>query len=134
MAVIAVLTNLPDSASAFNLAREIVQLRLAACVNVLGPVTSFYRWEGRDEEATEYPLLIKSTAERYAELEAAIRARHPYSVPEIVSWPIGEGLEEELYTQKTNSESCVARLVRGGLFDPLLLTRRQTRSPLTPRA
>ena len=92
MAVIAVLTNLPDSASAFNLAREIVQLRLAACANVLAPVTSFYRWEGRDEEATEYPLLIKSTEERYMELEAAIRERHPYSVPEIIAWHLAAGL------------------------------------------
>jgi periplasmic divalent cation tolerance protein len=96
VAVIAVLTNLPDSASAFNLAREIVHLRLAACVNVLAPVTSFYRWEGRDEQATEYPLLIKSTAERYAELEAAIRARHPYALPEIVAWPIANGLADYL--------------------------------------
>ena len=92
MAVIAVLTNLPDSASAFNLAREIVHLRLAACANVLAPVTSFYRWEGRDEEATEYPLLIKSTEERYTELEAAIRERHPYSVPEIIAWHVVAGL------------------------------------------
>ena len=96
MAVIAVLTNLPDSASAFNLAREIVQLRLGACANVLGPVTSFYRWEGRDEEATEYPVLIKSTDERYSELEAAIRERHPYSLPEIIAWPIAPGLPEYL--------------------------------------
>jgi len=73
VAVIAVLTNLPDSESAFNLARELVSLRLAACANVLPPATSFYRWEGRDEQATEHPVLIKSTAERYAELEAAIR-------------------------------------------------------------
>lgn len=92
MAVIAVLTNLPDSASAFNLAREIVHLRLAACANVLAPVTSFYRWEGRDEEATEYPLLIKSTEARYTELEAAIRERHPYSVPEIIAWHVVAGL------------------------------------------
>ena len=91
MAVIAVLTNLPDSESAFNLARELVRLKLAACVNVLAPVTSFYRWEGRDEEASEIPLLIKSTAERYGALEAHIRQRHPYSVPEIVAWPIERG-------------------------------------------
>ena len=96
MAVIAVLTNLPDSESAFNLARELVHLRLAACVNVLAPVTSFYRWEGRAEQATEYPLLIKSTTQRYAWLEAQIRKRHPYSLPEIVSWPIGQGLAEYL--------------------------------------
>src|SRR5258705_13105865 len=71
MAVIAVLTNLPDSESAFNLARELVHLRLAACANVLSPVTSFYRWDGKEEQAAEIPLLIKSTAERYAELERA---------------------------------------------------------------
>ena len=92
MAVIAVLTNLPDSESAFNLARELVRLRLAACANVLAPATSFYRWEGREEQATEVPVLIKSTRERYAELEAAIRSRHPYSAPEIVAWPVELGL------------------------------------------
>jgi periplasmic divalent cation tolerance protein len=91
VSVIVVLTNLPDSEAAFNLARELVQLRLAACVNVLAPVTSFYRWEGKDEQATEYPLLIKSTHERYIELEEAIRKRHPYSLPEIVAWPIAQG-------------------------------------------
>ena len=91
MAVIAVLTNLPDSDSAFNLAREVVRLRLAACANVLAPATSFYRWEGRDEQASEVPVLIKSTRERYPELEAAIRSRHPYSVPEIVAWPLETG-------------------------------------------
>jgi periplasmic divalent cation tolerance protein len=90
--VIAVLTNLPDSEAAFNLARELVELRLAACVNVLAPVTSFYRWEGRSEQATEYPLLIKSTHDRYVELEEAIHKRHPYSLPEIVAWPIERGL------------------------------------------
>ena len=92
MAVIAVLTNLPDSDSAFNLARELVRMRLAACANVLAPATSFYRWEGREEQATEHPVLIKTTAERYAELERAIRERHPYDLPEIISWPIGNGL------------------------------------------
>ena len=91
MTVIAVLTNLPDSDSAFNLARELVQLRLAACANVLAPVTSFYRWEGAPEQAVEHPVLIKTTAERYAELEAAILARHPYDVPEVVAWPIERG-------------------------------------------
>jgi periplasmic divalent cation tolerance protein len=96
LAVIAVLTNLPDSGSAFNLARELVRLRLAACANVLAPVTSFYRWEGREEETTEYPVLIKSTHARYSELESAIRARHPYDVPEIIAWPIEQGLEAYL--------------------------------------
>ena len=96
MAAIAVLTNLPDSDSAFNLARAVVQLRLAACANVLAPATSFYRWEGAEEKATEIPVLIKSTAERYPDLEAAIKRLHPYSLPEIVAWPVGPGLPEYL--------------------------------------
>jgi periplasmic divalent cation tolerance protein len=96
VAVIAVLTNLPDSESAFNLARDLVRLRLAACANVLSPATSFYRWKGRAEQATEHPVLIKSTTERYAELEAAIRERHPYELPEIIAWPIAAGLPEYL--------------------------------------
>ena len=91
MAVIAVLTNLPDSESAFNLARELVHLRLAACANVLAPVTSFYRWQGAEEQATEYPVLLKTAAERYDALEAAIRERHPYAVPEVIAWPIARG-------------------------------------------
>jgi len=92
LAAIFVLTNLPDSDSAFNLARNLLNLRLAACVNVLAPATSFYRWEGRMEQATEFPVLIKSTVERYEALEAAIRERHPYALPEIVAWPVERGL------------------------------------------
>jgi len=92
VAVIAVLTNLPDSDSAFNLARDLVRMRLAACANVLAPATSFYRWEGRDEQATEYPVLIKSTPECYTRLEQAIRERHPYSLPEIIALPVEKGL------------------------------------------
>jgi periplasmic divalent cation tolerance protein len=94
VAVLAVMTNLPDSESAFNLARTLVHLRLAACANVLSPATSFYRWDGREEEATEYPLLIKTSIERYAELERAIRDRHPYELPEIIAWPLEPGLPE----------------------------------------
>lgn len=96
MAVIAVLTNLPDSESAFNLARHLVRRRVAACVNVLSPATSFYRWEGREEEAPEIPVLIKSTRERYAELEREIRALHPYDLPEIIAFPVEQGLENYL--------------------------------------
>jgi periplasmic divalent cation tolerance protein len=104
VAVIAVVTNLPDSDSAFNLARELVQLRLAACINVLGPITSFYHWEGKLEEAQEVPLLIKTTDARYAELEKAIRERHPYSLPEIIAWPVEQGLPEYLRWVENDSQ------------------------------
>ncbi len=96
MSVITVLTNLPDSESAFNLARSLVSRRLAACVNVLGPATSFYRWEGREEEAREMIVLVKTTRERYPELERAIREAHPYSLPEIIALPVERGLENYL--------------------------------------
>jgi periplasmic divalent cation tolerance protein len=90
--VIAVLTNLPDSESAFNLARELVRRRVAACVNVLPAAASFYRWQGKPEEASEHPVLVKTTQDRYADLEAAIRELHPYEVPEIIAWPVTAGL------------------------------------------
>ena len=96
MAVIAVLTNLPDSESAFNLARELVHLRLAACANVLSPATSFYRWDGHEEQATEHPVLLKTSLLRYPELERAIRQRHPYELPEIIAWPVEPVLPEYL--------------------------------------
>ncbi|RLJ68089.1 divalent-cation tolerance protein CutA [Sulfurisoma sediminicola] len=87
-----VLTNLPDAAAARTLADHLVGEHLAACVNILAPCRSVYRWQGVVEEAEEVPLLIKTTAARYGELEAAIRARHPYELPEIVAVPIAHGL------------------------------------------
>ena len=92
MAVILVVTNLPDSDSAFNLARQLVDLRLAACVNVLPAVTSFYEWEGRLEQATECTLVAKTVRSRYADIERAIVERHPYSLPEIIALDVTEGL------------------------------------------
>jgi periplasmic divalent cation tolerance protein len=96
MGVITVLTNLPDSASAFNLARTLVERRLAACVNVLAPATSFYRWEATLQQEQEIPLVIKSTTETYDELERAIRELHPYQMPEIIALPVVRGLESYL--------------------------------------
>ena len=87
-----VITNLPDRASAEALATSLVERRLAACVNILAPCRSVYRWQGAVEQADEVPLLIKTGAARYAELEAAIRAAHPYEVPEIIALPIAQGL------------------------------------------
>ena len=95
-ATLIVLTNLPDAASARTLAALLVEQRLAACVNILAPCRSVYRWQGKIEDASEVPLLIKTTAARYAALEAAIRAGHPYELPEIVAVPLASGLPEYL--------------------------------------
>jgi len=87
-----VLTNLGDVDSARRIARELVERQLAACVNMLPGVQSVYRWQGVVEEESEITLLIKTTAARYAELEAAIRALHPYQLPEVIAVPIANGL------------------------------------------
>lgn len=92
MSLLLVLTNCPDRAAADVLAASLVELRLAACVNILTPCQSVYRWQGKVESAEEVPLLIKTTAERYAAVETEIRARHPYELPEIVAIPVDKGL------------------------------------------
>lgn len=86
-----VMTNLADMTSAQVLARALVERRLAACVNVLPAVQSIYRWNGAVEEATEVTLLIKTAAARYGELEQAIRALHPYELPEVIAVPVSAG-------------------------------------------
>ena len=92
MSALLVLTNLPDRASAEKLAAALVEQRLAACVNVLAPCRSVYRWQGAVQKEEEHPVMIKTTRERYAALEVAIRAAHPYELPEIVAVPIERGL------------------------------------------
>lgn len=90
--VLLVFTNLPDRASALRLAKTLVEERVAACVNVLGECQSIYRWQGKMESAGEVPLLIKSTEAAYPRLQAAIRAHHPYELPEIIAMPVMAGL------------------------------------------
>ena len=87
-----VLTNLPDAASAERIARLLVEQRLAACVNILAPCTSVYRWQDNIETATEVPLLIKTSLLRYPALQAALTEAHPYELPEIIAVPIHKGL------------------------------------------
>ncbi|MFA7282526.1 MAG: divalent-cation tolerance protein CutA [Sterolibacterium sp.] len=96
MPILLVLTNLPDAESAQTLATHLVEQNLAACVNVLQPCRSVYRWQGKIEEVSEVPVWIKTTEERYPELEVAIRARHPYELPEIVAVSVERGLPEYL--------------------------------------
>ena len=91
-AAIIVLTQMPDRASALALARSLVETHLAACVSVGGPVESLYHWRGKIETAQEIPVVVKTCPGRYADVEAAIRSRHPYELPEIVAVPVTEGL------------------------------------------
>jgi periplasmic divalent cation tolerance protein len=90
--VLLVLTNLPDQDSARRLADALVGQQAAACVNMLAPCTSLYRWQGKLESATEVPLLIKTTRSAYTQLEKLVREHHPYELPEIIAVPVESGL------------------------------------------
>jgi periplasmic divalent cation tolerance protein len=80
-----------------RIARSVVKKKLAACVNILlSPVDSIYRWQDKVEVTHEYFLVVKTTAQRYAELEKEIVKVHSYDVPEIVALPISAGLPEYL--------------------------------------
>ncbi len=87
-----ILTSLPDLQSAQAIAHQLVEQHLAACVSLLPSVRSIYQWQGRVEESQETVLLIKTTQARYAELETALQALHPYQVPEIIAFPAVTGL------------------------------------------
>ena len=92
MSTLLVLTNLPDRASAERLAELVVEKNLAACVNILAPCRSVYRWKDAVQHDEEHPMLNKTTRERYPALEQALRAGHPYELPEILALPIERGL------------------------------------------
>lgn len=97
------MTNLPDEASATRVARAVLEARVAACVNRLAPCQSEYWWQGKLEQAQEWPLLIKTTQGQYATLEAVIRAEHPYDVPELIAWPLAAGLPAYLGWVRTEA-------------------------------
>ena len=86
-----VLTTLGADADASALARTLVEERLAACVNVLPPMTSIYRWKGGVEQDREQQLIIKTSAARVAALEARLLTLHPYEVPEFLVVPLAGG-------------------------------------------
>jgi periplasmic divalent cation tolerance protein len=92
MSTLLVFTNLPDRAAAERLADMLVQQNLAACVNILAPCRSVYRWQDAVQHDEEHPMLIKTTRERYPALEQALREDHPYELPEIIAVPIERGL------------------------------------------
>ena len=92
MAEFVQITTTADSGpAAERIATELVNRRLAGCVQIVGPIQSVYRWQGAIERAEEWLLLIKTAADQYAAVEAAIRELHSYDVPEIIATPIAAG-------------------------------------------
>lgn len=94
--LVLVLSNAPDEQTALEIAQALVDEGLAACVNVLAPCRSVYRWQGEVEQASEVPMLVKTVAARVPALIARVRELHPYELPEVITIPIVDGLRPYL--------------------------------------
>ncbi|GAB6947095.1 divalent-cation tolerance protein CutA [Vulcanisaeta sp. JCM 16161] len=93
---IVVFVTVPNKDVGFEIARSLINNRLAACVNIIDGLRSIYYWEGGVEEDSETLLIIKSRRDRLNDLVRSIREKHPYKVPEIIALPIIGGLNEYL--------------------------------------
>ncbi|MFD5031290.1 divalent-cation tolerance protein CutA [Streptomyces sp. NPDC058220] len=90
-ACLTVLTTTDSADKAEELARGVIEARLAACAQISAPVTSVYRWQGAIETAEEWQILFKTTAACYEALEAHLKAAHDYDTPEIIATPVVRG-------------------------------------------
>jgi periplasmic divalent cation tolerance protein len=89
--VVVVLTTVPTGSKGEEIGRTLVEERLAACVNVLAPMTSIYRWRGAVERESEQQIIIKTTRNRVPALQARLTALHPYELPEFLVLPVADG-------------------------------------------
>jgi len=83
-----IVTTIDKKEAAETIAKTLVEMKLAACVQILGPIISTYRWQGKVESAEEWQCLIKSRSDRYCDIEGVINALHPYDLPEVIMMPI----------------------------------------------
>jgi periplasmic divalent cation tolerance protein len=103
--VVVILTTMPDNGRTDELARALVDERLAACVNVHAPMMSTYRWQNAIERDSERQLFIKTTRDRVATIEARLRQLHPYELPEFLVLPVESGSEAYLRWVHESAES-----------------------------
>lgn len=101
--VLIVLITAPGREEGERIGAALVEEQLAACVNLLGPIRSIYRWKGEVCREDEHLLVVKTVRRRFAALEQRVRALHPYETPEIIAFPVERGFEE--YLQWVRSES-----------------------------
>jgi len=94
--VLMVLTNTPDVDVARKIAADLLDKKLAACINIVSGCESHYTWNGKREQASEVQVQIKTTVSRYSEIEASIRALHPYELPEVIAIPVARGSHDYL--------------------------------------
>lgn len=94
--VLLIMTNTPDVDVARKIAADLLEKKLAACINIVNGIESHYRWNGELISAAEVQVQVKTTVSRYGEVEAAIRALHPYELPEIIAVTVSKGSHDYL--------------------------------------
>ncbi|MCG8378230.1 MAG: divalent-cation tolerance protein CutA [Proteobacteria bacterium] len=99
-----VLSTCPGSISAKKISQDLVNEKLAACVNIIPDVQSFFSWVGKVDTANEHMLIIKTTVDNYNAVEKRIKKLHPYELPEIIAVPIHTGFEGYLDWINTNTK------------------------------
>lgn len=99
-----VMNTCPDSETAGRIAADLVDLKLAACVQVLPGLQSYFHWDGKVDREEEHLLLIKTSSASYPALERRIRELHPYELPEIIGVPVSKGLPGYLSWINTNTQ------------------------------
>jgi periplasmic divalent cation tolerance protein len=104
-APIVVFVTCGSEEEALKIANALVESRLAACANLVAPIRSIYRWEGKIWDEKEWLLIIKTEKHRFEELEKRVKSLHSYSVPEIISLPIVEGSSAYLNWIRENTEN-----------------------------
>jgi periplasmic divalent cation tolerance protein len=87
-----ILSTASSKDEAQHIARALVEQKLVACVNIVGPVESVYRWKGEVENAQEFLLMMKTDSERFERVRDAVKSLHSYEVPEVIQLPVENGL------------------------------------------
>lgn len=96
MGYLQVFIAVPDKRTASRITRVLLKERLAACIQLIGPITSWYHWQGKLERSREWLCIAKTKTQHYRELEQRVQGIHPYEVPEIIALPISAGWRKYL--------------------------------------
>jgi len=102
--VVLILVTTGSDGEAEKIARALVEERLAACVNIVNPLRSVYRWEGKIQDDREWLLVIKTKQTHFAAVKARVEALHSYQVPEVIALPVVDGAEKYLEWVRSETE------------------------------